>query len=50
LVSLAGLLINNVLQYLLSKYIKTNFYIIKLTVTGLVFFWNYFLNFLFTFN
>ena len=50
LVSLAGLLINNVLLYLLSKYIKTNFYIIKLAVTGLVFFWNYFINFLFTFN
>lgn len=50
MVSLAGLLINNVLLYLLSKYIKNNFYLIKLTVTGLVFFWNYFINFLFTFN
>ena len=50
LVSVAGLLINNLLLYLLSKYIKTNFYLIKLTVTGLVFFWNYFINFLFTFN
>jgi putative flippase GtrA len=50
MVSLAGLLINNVLLCFLSKYIKTNFYLIKLTVTGLVFFWNYFINFLFTFN
>ncbi len=50
LVSLAGLLINNLLLYLLTKYIKTNFYLIKLAVTGLVFFWNYFINFLFTFN
>jgi putative flippase GtrA len=50
MVSLAGLLINNVLLYFLSKYIKTNFYLIKLTVTGLVFFWNYFINFLFTFK
>ena len=50
LVSIAGLLINNALLYLLSKFIKTNFYLIKLAVTGLVFFWNYFINFLFTFN
>ena len=50
LVSLTGLLINNLLLYLFSKYIKTNFYLIKLVVTGLVFFWNYFINFLFTFN
>ncbi|GAB2837282.1 GtrA family protein [Ferruginibacter profundus] len=50
LVSLTGLLINNGLLYLLSKYIKHNFYLIKLVVTGLVFFWNYFINFLFTFN
>lgn len=50
LVSIAGLLINNILLYLFSKYIKNNFYLIKLAVTGLVFFWNYFINFLFTFN
>jgi len=50
LVSLMGLGLNNFLLYLLSKYIKTNFYLIKLVVTGLVFFWNYFINFLFTFN
>ena len=50
LVSLSGLLINNSLLFLISKYIKTNFYFIKLAVTGLVFFWNYFINFLLTFN
>jgi len=50
LVSVAGLLINNLFLYLLSKYINTNFYLIKLAVTGLVFFWNYGINFLFTFN
>jgi len=50
LVSLTGLLINNFFLYLLSKYINTNFYLIKLFVTGLVFFWNYSVNFLFTFN
>lgn len=50
LISITGLIINNLLLYLLSKYIKANFYLIKLAVIGLVFFWNYFMNFLFTFN
>jgi putative flippase GtrA len=50
LVSLTGLLINNLLLYLLVKQIKINFYFLKLIVIGLVFFWNYFANFLFTFN
>jgi putative flippase GtrA len=49
-VSLTGLVINNMLLYLLVKYTKTNFYFLKLIVIGLVFFWNYFANFLFTFN
>jgi putative flippase GtrA len=49
-VSLTGLVINNILLYLLVKYAKTNFYFLKLMVIGLVFFWNYFVNFLFTFN
>jgi putative flippase GtrA len=49
-VSLTGLLINNIFLYLLTKYTKSNFYILKLIVIGLVFFWNYFINFLFTFN
>lgn len=50
LVSISGLLINNLLLYLLLKYSKNNFYFLKLVVIGLVFFWNYFANFLFTFN
>ena len=50
LVSLTGLLLNNLLLYLLVKYSKSNFYILKLVVIGLVFFWNYCINFLFTFN
>jgi putative flippase GtrA len=50
LVSATGLLINNILLYLLVKYFKTNFYLLKLMVIGLIFFWNYFINFLFTFN
>lgn len=50
LVSLSGLLINNLLLYLLVKKVKSNFYFLKLVVIGFVFFWNYFVNFLFTFN
>ena len=50
LVSLSGLAINNLLLYLLVKKLQSNFYLLKLLVIGLVFFWNYFVNFLFTFN
>ena len=50
LVSLSGLAINNLLLYLLVKKLRSNFYLLKLIVIGLVFFWNYFVNFLFTFN
>lgn len=50
LVSVTGLLINNVLLYMLVKNAKKNFYLLKLVVIGIVFFWNYFVNFLFTFN
>lgn len=50
LVSLSGLIINNLLLYLLIKYIRANFYFLKLIVIGLVFFWNYFINLIFTFN
>ena len=49
-VSLTGLLINNLLLYLLLRYARKNFYFLKLVVIGLVFFWNYFANILFTFN
>ena len=49
-VSVTGLLINNLLLFLLVKYVKKDFYLLKLIVIGLVFFWNYFANFLFTFN
>lgn len=50
LVSVIGLLINNILLYMLLKKAKNNFYFLKLVVIGLVFFWNYFINFIFTFN
>lgn len=50
LVALAGLLINNLLLYLLIKKTGRNFYMLKLLVIGIVFFWNYFVNLFFTFN
>jgi len=50
LVSLAGLVINNLLLYGFVKKLRFDFYLLKLIVTGLVFFWNYLLNLLFTFN
>ncbi|RTL58633.1 MAG: GtrA family protein [Sphingobacteriales bacterium] len=50
LVSLAGLLINNFLLWLLLKQTQKNFYLVKLIVTGIVFFWNYFANSYITFK
>jgi putative flippase GtrA len=50
LVSITGLFINNILLFLLLKNAKKNFYLLKLAVIGIVFFWNYIANFLFTFN
>lgn len=50
LVSLVGLLINFFcLQFFVSQ-LKTNFYVLKLLVILIVFFWNYFVNLLFTFT
>ena len=50
LVSIPGLGINNLLLYLLVNNAKKNFYLLKLIVVGLVFFWNFFANSFFTFN
>ena len=50
MVSLAGLLINNLLLYTFIKRTDKNFYVLKLLVIGIVFFWNYFINLFFTFN
>jgi putative flippase GtrA len=50
LVSVSGLLINNILLYFSQKYLKPNFYLQKLLVIGVVFFWNYGINLFFTFN
>ncbi len=49
-VSVIGLSINNLLLYLFSKKLQANFYFLKLIVIGIVFLWNYTMNFLFTFK
>ncbi len=48
--SLIGLAINNLVIYLLHGRIKCNFYIVKLIATGVVTFWNFFMNYIFTFQ
>lgn len=50
LVSVSALGINNLLLYLMVNKARRNFYLLKLAVIGFVFFYNYLLNFLFTFN
>jgi len=50
LIALVGLAINSFLLFVILKFIKINFYITKLLVIGLVFFWNFFMNYLFTFH
>ena len=50
LVSVSGLLINNILLYFSQRHLKTNFYLQKLLVIAVVFFWNYGINLIFTFN
>ena len=49
-ISIIGLVINTLLLLILVKYVKINFYVIKLMVIALVFLWNFYLNYLFTFH
>jgi len=49
-ISIVGLGINSLLLYILLKKIKGNFYLVKLAVIGLVFFWNFSANYLYTFK
>ena len=50
LVSLGGLILNNLILYLLTEKAKLNFYVAKFCAMVLVFFWNFFFNYLFTFT
>ena len=49
-ISIVGLGINSLLLFILLKKIKGNFYLVKLGVIGLVFFWNFSANYLYTFK
>ena len=48
--SLVGLAINNFVIYLLLRRAKWNFYFVKLIATGVVTFWNFCMNYIFTFQ
>ncbi|WP_299703414.1 GtrA family protein [uncultured Pontibacter sp.] len=50
LIALAGLLLNNLVVYLLTEKAKFNFYISKFIAIVLVFIWNFLLNYLYTFT
>lgn len=49
LVSLAGLGINNLIIYLLHGKLNLNFYLSKVFAIGVVMFWNFTINYFFTF-
>lgn len=49
LVSLAGLGINNLIIYLLHGKLNLNFYLSKVFAIGVVMFWNFTMNYFFTF-
>ena len=49
-VALVGLAINNSLVYFFSEKRNKNFYSSKILATGVVMFWNFFINYFFTFK
>jgi putative flippase GtrA len=50
LISLAGLVINNLLLYFFTDKMKLNFYLSKLIAIGFVTIWNFIMNYLITFS
>ena len=48
-IALLGLILNNLIIYLLNDKVKLNFYLSKLVAIGLVAIWNFFGNYLYTF-
>ena len=50
IISLAGLVINNLLLYFFTDKMKFNFYFSKLIAIGVVTLWNFIMNFLITFK
>lgn len=49
-VALVGLLLNNLIIYLLTDKAKLNFYLAKFCAIVLVFFWNFSINYIYTFT
>ena len=49
-ISLAGLVLNNLILYLLTDKIRFNFYLAQFCAIALVFLWNFFFNYLYTFT
>ena len=49
-ISAIGLLLNNIIIYLLNDKCRLNFYLSKLVAIGGVTLWNFFMNYFFTFN
>jgi len=49
-ISLIGLGLNNLIVWILSDKLKWNFYLSKIVAVGIVTFWNFGMNFLFTFH
>jgi len=49
-ISLAGLIINNMIIYLLNEKLKLNFYLSKLIAIGVVTIWNFLMNYIYTFK
>lgn len=50
LVAVAGLVLNNLIVYLLTEKAKLNFYVSKFIAIIVVFVWNFLLNYLYTFT
>jgi putative flippase GtrA len=49
-VSVAGLILNNLIVFILSDKLKWNFYLAKIVAIGVVILWNFGMNFIFTFR
>lgn len=49
-ISAIGLILNNIIIYLLNDKARLNFYLSKLIAVGLVTLWNFFMNYYFTFT
>jgi putative flippase GtrA len=49
-ISLIGLIINNLVIFLLNGKLKINFYLSKLFAVGVVTIWNFFMNYMITFR